>query len=299
MSHKAAIFSVGVHPLYKPKELRRFGNFDKAGTGLAPCLDHYFSNGFTLKDGERTVEVISSTVAGDEVELVLKHGQTGVAADIFDSKRKKRLHQNPEDSHEITSGVLFELPASQTTGWLAVHVTGNRSPKQLIYSELSAKFRADYDPLKLLVSPVISTAALVAAVEGGELNAVKLTRLDRPTDIRKRITDDWVRKDQRAHVEVLIRAGTGEHVLNNLILKYLKGNHGVLSQITEFSGAEFDNAKVEVSLPDGNTRTFNIENPEAGHAFTVDLENLKFKENGEPTEASLFAELRRAIEETV
>lgn len=298
MSHKAAIFSVGVHPLYKPDELRRFANFDKEGTALAPCLDGYFNAGFVLKDGERTVEVVNSTVVGDELEVVVKHGQTGVAADIFNSKRKKLLHQTPQDSHEITSGLLFELPGSQTTGWLAVHVTGNRSPKQLVYSALSTRIRAEYD-LKLLVSPAVSTAALVAAVESGELNTVKLTRLDRPTDIRKRITDNWVRKDQRAYIEVLIRAGTGEHVLNNLILKYLKGNHGVLSQITEFSGAEFDTAKVEVSLPDGNTRTFNIENPEAGHAFTVDLENLTFEENGEPTKASLFAELRRAIKEIV
>jgi hypothetical protein len=297
MAHRAALYSVSVHPLYKPKELRRFGNFDKKGTSLAALLDQYLDPAFGVQDGDRSVEIVSSNLAKDDLELVVKHGQTGVAADIFDSKRKKRLHQNPEDSHEINSGVLFQLPRNATIGWLAVHVNGNRSPKQLVYSELADKFRADYDPLKLLVSPAVSTAALLAAVESGQINTVKLTRLDRPTDIRKRITDQWVRKDQRAHVEVLIRAGTGEHVLNNLILKYLKGQKGVLSQITEFSGAEFDNAKVEVTLDHDKTRTFNIENPEAGHAFTVDLDGLKFQSNGEPTNASLFAELRRATEE--
>lgn len=188
MAHRASLYSVSVHPLYKPKELRRFGNFDKAGTALAACLEGYLNlkPAFSAQDGDRSVEIVSSNLAKDDLELVVKHGQTGVAADIFDSKRKKRLHQNPEDSHEINSGVLFQLPRNATIGWLAVHVNGNRSPKQLVYSELADKFRADYDPLKLLVSPAVSTAALLAAVESGRINTVKLTRLDRPTDIRKR-----------------------------------------------------------------------------------------------------------------
>ncbi len=207
------------------------------------------------------------------------------------------MHQNPDDWHEITSGLLFQLPAPQTTGWLAVHVHGNRSSKQMIYGDISMKFRTEYEPLKLSVTPAISTAALIAAVENDQINTVKLTRLDKPTDARDRITDQWIRRDQRAHVEVLIRAGTGEHVLNNLILKYLKGQKNTLKQITEFSGAEFDTAKVEVALDGDKTRTFNIENPGAGHAFTVDLDELEFDKSGEPKRASLFAELRRAIDE--
>jgi hypothetical protein len=64
----------------------------------------------------------------------------------------------------------------------------------------------------------------------------------------------------------------------------------------EFNGLEFDTAKVEVALTDGTTRTFNIETPDAGHAFTVEMDKLDF-EDGEPTDKSIFAELRRAIDE--
>ena len=103
MAHRAALYSVSVHPLYKPKELRRFGNFDKKGTSLAARLDQYLDPAFGVQDGDRSVEIVSSNLAKDDLEPVVKHGQTGVAADIFDSKRKKRLHQNPEDSHEINS----------------------------------------------------------------------------------------------------------------------------------------------------------------------------------------------------
>lgn len=297
MSHRAAIYTVRVHPLYRPKELRRFGNFDLKGTGLAGAVDKYFSNGFAIQDGDRSVEAVSSTLDGDDLDVVFKHGITGQAADIYNSKREKRLHQNPDDSHEVSTGAYFQLPRGDTMGWLAVHVDGIRSPKQLVYRELSTKFRSDYDPLKLLVSPAVSSAALVQAVEAGQVNMIKLTRIEKPTDVRKRITDKWVRKDQRARIETVIKAGMGEHVLNNLLLDYLKGKRNVRQQITEFAGADYDTAQVEVELDSGATRTFNIETPEAGHAFTIELDQLTFKKDGEPEPSSLFSELRRAIAE--
>ncbi len=215
MAHNAAVFSVYVHPVYKPSELRRLGNFNNKGAALASALRAYVS-GLHEKDGDRTLEVVRDNLSGDELQLVVKHGQSGVSADIYDKNRKKRLHQNPDDTHEITSGVLFQLPKAQDMGWLAVHVHGNRSPKQILYRALSMRFRAEHE-LKLVVAPVVSTAMLIQAVEEGKLNSVKLTRLERPTDARKRITQKWVRHDQRARIEVLIRAGSGEHVVGNLV----------------------------------------------------------------------------------
>jgi hypothetical protein len=300
MTHRAAIYSVYVHPLYRPNELRRLGNFDKQGTSLAACLEGYFNTGFRVEDGDRAAEVTSSSLVSDEIELMVRHGLSGVAADIIDQKGKKRLRQRPEDTQEIACGGLLQLPRQATTGWWAVHVHGNRSPKRMLYEEIAQRFQADYNslrpPLKLVVSPVVSGAALREAVEQGQINTVKLTRWDRPKDVRKRITDKWVRKDQAAYVEVGIRAGKGEHVLSDKVRRYLKGEHSLFGQIVEFNGATFDSAKVEVTLENGTTRTFNIENPESGHAFTVELENLTFR-NGDPTRASLFRELHRAIEE--
>jgi hypothetical protein len=51
--------------------------------------------------------------------------------------------------------------------------------------------------------------------------------------------------------------------------------------------------KLEVNL-DGRTRTFNLQNLNAGHAMTVDIEPA-LEPNGEPNEASLTAELREAL----
>jgi hypothetical protein len=297
MSHRAAMYRVSVHPLYKRKELKRFGNLDGNGAKLASILHGYLEAGFSIDEGDRSVEAVKSRLTGDEVEVVFKHGRSGEAADIYDRERKKLLHQSPEDWHDVTTGALFAVPRNETEGWLAVHVQGNRSPKQLVYNDLSLKFRHDHDPLKLVVSPAVSVAVLKAAVEADRITQVKLTAIDRPTDIAGRLSKKWVRSNGRGRTEVTFRGGRGEYLLNNLILQYLNGNRTVQGKILEFSGAQFDNAQVEVELDTGQTRTFNIENPEAGHAFTVELENLTFNGQGEPTSNTLFAELRRAIEE--
>src|SRR6202035_864280 len=110
--------------------------------------------------------------------------------------------------------------------------------------DLSQRFRSDYDDLKLLVSPAVSGSVLEAAVDDGQINTVKLTRLEKPKDVRQRITQKWVRTDQRAYVEVGIRAGEGEHVLSSLVNRYLKGDHKLFGQIVEFGGITFDKAKV-------------------------------------------------------
>lgn len=84
--------------------------------------------------------------------------------------------------------------------------------------------------------------------------------------------------------------------MRDLLARFFGGDKEAFGEIVEFNGLEFDQAKVEVALANGTTRTFNIETPDAGHAFTVDMDQLDF-EDGEPTDESVFAELRRAIDE--
>ncbi len=130
----------------------------------------------------------------------------------------------------------------------------------------------------------------------GQIETIKLTRLDQPNDRRDRATDKWVRRNQSAHVEVGIRAGRGEHVLGNLLTRFLDGDREAFGDIVEFNGLQFDHAKVEVILDNGTKRTFNIETPDSGHAFTVDMDDLDFR-NGEPSSNSLFVGLGSAIDE--
>ncbi len=142
MAHRAAIYTVCVHPLYKPQELKPLGDFaDGHGGALAVRLNEYFNDDFEVADDARTAQCTSSSVVGDDVRLIVTHGQSGVAADIVDAERTVRLHQEPEDTQEIKCGSLFRLPAPDTVGWLAVHVNNGRSVKSLLHMELAKRFR--------------------------------------------------------------------------------------------------------------------------------------------------------------
>ena len=300
MVHYAALYRVTVHPLYQPNSLRRFGNFDEKGAQLAPVLDGYLNAPLIVDAGDRSLAVISSSQVGDEVETLFRHGQSGETADIYNRKRTtKRAHQQFDDWHDITVGSLLQLPRNGTEGWWAEHRQGIRGAKSLAYHEMSMTFRYDHDPFKLVAAPAVSVAVLEKAVAEGHITQVKLTRIERPSDIRERITDDWVRSEDNSKIESFIKPGKGAYLLNNLILKHLSGNKTAREEILEFGNVSYDRAQVEVELASGATRTFNIENLAGGHPFTVVLDKLEFNNAQEPTPESIFAELRRAIEEFV
>jgi hypothetical protein len=294
MAHRAAIYSVCVHPMRKPRELLRFNDFDGKGHSLADKLDGYFKAGLVGLGDSKSATCTSSSVVGDEVQMMATHGQWGVDANIRDKEGAMRLHQETDDSQEIRCGSLLRLKGSATTGWWAAHVNNGRSVKGLLHAPVIEAFRTEFPDLNLKITPCVSGAALTKAVDDGNIEAVKLVRLDKPKDRRDRITDQWVRKTQSARVEVGIRAGRGEHIKADDIKRFLHGDKKAFGDIVEFNGLDFDHAKVEVELPNGTTRTFNIETPDSGHAFTIDMDELT---TGAPTDASIFAELGRAIDE--
>jgi hypothetical protein len=298
MNHRATMYTVGVHKQYKPKDLLPFNDFDGKGASLADCLNGYLSDGFMEEGDERAVRCTQSNVIGDEIQALLTHGQSGMVAVIRGPQGHERLRQAVDDTHEVSCGLVLRLPGDETTGWWASHVIGTRSAKSLLKHGLVRRFMNDYPKLRLVVRPCVSGAALTAAVDSGEVESVKLVRLERPGDRRDRLTTQWVRRDQTAHIEVGIRAGRDQNVLNGLLRRFFGGERNLFGQIVEFNGVEFDQAKISVSLPNGSTRTFNIEHPDSGHAFSVDLEDLDLRD-GAPTPDSLFAAMGTAIDEMV
>jgi hypothetical protein len=298
VNHRANMYTVGVHKLYKPKERQPFNDFDGKGTSLGAVLNGYLSNAFSEEGDDKVVHCVASNVVGDEVQALLTHGLSGIAATIRNQQGVETFQQHPEDTHEIRCGAVVRLPGAATTGWWAAHVFSNRSAMGLLKYGLVRRFQNDYPKLRLAVEPCVSGAALKAAVEAGEVEEVTLIRYDKPNDVRDRITDEWVRRNQSARVEVGIRAGRGENILNGRLRRYFGGEKELFGEIVEFNGLRFDEAKIEVTLASGASRTFNIENPESGHAFSVNLEDLDIQD-GDPTPSSLFASMDDAIDEMV
>jgi hypothetical protein len=138
--------------------------------------------------------------------------------------------------------------------------------------------------------------ALERAVEQGLVDKIKLVRLERPEDRAIAATDKWVPSNQvgRLELEITVR-GRLQRLKTTLLRDFLRGDGSAFGEIVEFQGLTFDEASVLVELPGGGNHTFNLESPETGHAFSLDLPNLRFDEDGNPTEESLWSALQGTL----
>jgi hypothetical protein len=300
MSHRAVIYTVKVHKLRKPKDLRLLGDFTDTGAGslvdtINTCLTAPFNAQWD--DGSKVVIGESTVVSNDEVHSRFITGQSGVVADIVDQQGALRLHQESDDTQLVHCASVFRLPATEKLGWWAVHVNNGRSPKGLIQKELMARFKGLYPDLQLSIAPCVLGAALTEAVNRGQVEKVHLIKWEQPHNRAEAATDKWVAANEKARLELQITsAGRGGRVISDRVKKFLGGDTAEFGQIVEFQGIEFEQAKVEVVLGNGSHRTFNIEKPEAGHPISMDLTDLD-TQDGEATQASLVAALDRSLDE--
>jgi hypothetical protein len=133
------------------------------------------------------------------------------------------------------------------------------------------------------------------AIANHQIDKVKLVKLGKPSDL----ADDrkWVEKGADARIELRISAAErGKRLAGSLVERAFGGDAAAHREIVRFDGIEFDQAKIEVVFPSGAHRTFNLERPDAGHPFTEDI-TLATAANGDPTDASIFAELDRVLED--
>jgi len=299
MPHRAALYTVRVHPPYrsKPHQLLRFGDFDGAGGYLGDAILRFLNDGIDIAngDGTRSASCEAARISGEDLLATFVHGQSGVGADIVDANNQLRIRQMPDDSQLVRCGSVFRLPPGEQLGWWAVHVNNGKNVKGLMDGELMRLVRENFD-LMLEVHPFIVRAALEEAVDGDHIETIKLVRFLKPHDRATSETSRWVEEDADAKLEVMFRKMGERGLLGALVGRYLRGDAGAFDEIVEFRGLRFDEAHVTIMLDDGGTKTFNIDRPEGGHPLTTDLEHLVF-DQGEPTPDSLHAELRRALNE--
>jgi hypothetical protein len=290
--HRAAVYTVRVRPK-RTSDYRPFGDIDGKGASLAVALQGYLGEFEKESDDEtRLVACDTATIDGDDLLVMLRHGQRGLTAEIIGPDGAERYHQTPPDTQLVRHGALFRLPADATDGWLCVHSNHRRGSKGLLMDGLMDRFRGDFGDLMIEVLPCQLAAAFREAVEHDRVQKLKLVRMDSPTDRATQALNKWVRRNANARLELDITSTA--RLLPALIQQRLGGDHDTMTTILEFNGIHFDQAKVEVELADGAVRTFNIERPESGHPLTEDLSGLDLRD-GDPTEASLFAALRAVL----
>lgn len=297
MSHRAAVYTVRVRRKWdrsESKECRSLGDIDEAGTYLRDVFERYCADFESLSEDEtKVVRCTDCSLVGNDLLLTTQHGQNGLAADIVGASGELRLRQTPEDTQLLRCGALFRLPPADDIGWLAIHVAHGRGVKGLLEKGLLQQFRDEFPDLKLEIVPFVHESTLKAAVDHDQIDKVKLVKYERPDDRAAAATDKWVPAGVVGRLELDITA-RGTRVVSDLIRRFLHGEVDVFQNIVEFQGITFDQAKVEVVVDGDSKRTFNIEKPDAGHAFTEDMEGLAM-ENDEPTMDSVFAALRSAL----
>lgn len=295
--HSAALYSVRVRPRGQRRPYKPLGDIDDVGTSLLEELErclHPFEQ--YSPDGQRLLRSRHADVSGHELLVMMEIGETRVAAEIFDRANSPRLRQTSTDTHYLRCGVLFQLPPAEDTGWLALHVNHRRGIKTLLEAGLE---RLLGTRVTLELNPFVGRAALQEAVQKGHISTVRLFMHKEPDDPAVAATRSFIPAGEWGTIEVKIKGGAGTRVRLPLLDKYLRGAQKQTSaepEIIEFAGMVFDEAKLEVDLGDGRRRTFNVERPEAGHAMTIEMEGLEFDGDGEPTEASVFAALRSALQ---
>ena len=299
MSHRVALYTVQVRPK-RDKEQRLLGNFDEAGSSIIEVLQGYLSQGFasSIEDGTKEIRVVSCALGGggDELRVEATHGKSGVKATIVDEHGQLRLDQVPADSQLVSWGCLFRLPPQQRRGWLAIHVNDGRGTKSLLDDGLQERFQRDYPDFLLHIHPYVERSVLDKALEEDRVKKVKLVKLERPSDQAMATTNQWIPGDAIGKFELSISVRSrGRHLVADPIRRFLGSDHPQRDEIIEFEGVEFDEASVEVETPEGGQKTFNIEQPQAGHAFTEDLDDLDYVDD-EPTPESILNALGQALD---
>ena len=135
--HRAAVYSVYVHPKRKTKERKPLGSFDGKGTYLGDVLADYLAdfNGENY-DGTKKVHCGTPELDGEYLFVAARHGKSGETADILDAEENREFRQRFDHEHVLPSSGLFYLPSAETTGWWVVHVNHGRSAKALMQTQI-------------------------------------------------------------------------------------------------------------------------------------------------------------------
>jgi hypothetical protein len=294
VAHRATLYSIHVHERYKPKEPKELGQLDEDGAYLAEFLESVLDSDFSAEneDGNKDVTCSGATLSEPDLRVIFNPGERGIRADIADENGQLRFEQTARHTQILKSASLFRLPRNEKRGWWVLHLNHNRGIKFLVESELMKQFKEKFPDLILNIVPAINSEAYVAALERDDLLSATLYKYDRPSDISE--GNKWVRSDTGLKMKLSIEPERGKRLLPELAKRAIRGDREAFGAIVEFGDVTFDQAKFEVELENGTRRTFNVQAPESGHAFSEDIEPV-LTDDGEPTDDSLFSELERVL----
>jgi hypothetical protein len=292
MNHRAAIYSVRIHPRYHPNELLPLGDVDGAGLRLtdllAAALDHLDES-----YESRTLRFDTVLPTGvSEVGATVKIGERGLESSI-DRPGEEPFHRLPPHTEHVRAVVLAQLPPTHDRGFMALHVPFRRGYKMLLDRHLATYTKNNHDDYVLQIDPIVPHNVLRQAIDSNGIRTVRLLghASDRFQDATK-----WIEEDDFNYVELAIHPKKLARILPGPLRDFLDNPDAHRADLYEFADMQFDEVKVEVELPNGQVRTFNIERPERGHPVTVDLPTLERADDTYPPDGEILEAVRAAVE---
>jgi hypothetical protein len=143
----------------------------------------------------------------------------------------------------------------------------------------------------LKIKPAVDAEAFKKAVGDGHITRVDLAAHGPSSDIKD--GDKWVTEETGIKLDLAIRADKG-YLRPNLVKKALDGDNQAFGKIIEFGEIEFDKAKIQVELENGDNRQFDVSDLKRGHAMS-EVINPDQENDGRAKPESVFSELAKVL----
>ena len=272
MPHRAALYSVRIRQSHKKGDYRLLGNYDRASNWLGDALTVTLPS-LRASDATRDIGVeYESTLTSlptDCIGFTLLGGRSGISS-IIQKPGDAPFNRTPEHAEVMRSAILFYLPPNRNVGFAVVHVPHRNSRKSLV-GEYLRQYFSDLN-YSLEIVPVVPQDALRQAVDANAIERVTLIKHDLQPDNAFANAAQWG-DSEVGRVELAIPSRRNRRLRRDPIQRFLDNpTDENRSQIVEFAGLRFDEAKVTARMPGGSRRTFYLEDHEGGYPMSLEID---------------------------
>ena len=202
------------------------------------------------------------SLRSDEAGAALSRGRSGVSSNITRNGTLSYQRQ-PSDTEMVCAVALFSVPQGGYEGRVVLHVPHGMGYKSVLEPELVRWFRTH--DLVFSMRPCVNTAAYAQAVRDGRIKKLRLSVSQGDGGL---LGTAYARSVGANKVTVVFEPYRGRFMrvqqLEDILADQSEDSFRRLLQIED---AIYEEADVEVKLPNGTSRTFRVDAPESGGAL--------------------------------